>query len=75
MIFKNWPYKFNIYFFIFVGDGPSQQHPRHGYVTRYTWRERTETTSVAEEHPVNEDMDMDELLKTWKAQKKTKRNS
>jgi hypothetical protein len=34
-----------------------------------------ETTSATEEHPVNENMEMDELLKTWKAQKKTKRNS
>jgi hypothetical protein len=74
MIFKNWPYKFNI-FFIFVGDGPSQQHPRRGYETRRTRNETNETTSAAEEHPVNEDMEMGELLKTWKAQNKTKRNS
>jgi hypothetical protein len=38
-------------------------------------RERTETTSSADEHPVNEDMDVDDLLKNWKAKKKTKRNS
>jgi hypothetical protein len=37
--------------------------------------ERNETTSSADEHPVNEDMDMDDLLKNWKAKKKTKRNS
>jgi hypothetical protein len=36
--------------------------------------ERTEATSTVEEHPVNEDMEMDELLKNWKTQKKTKRN-
>jgi hypothetical protein len=65
----------NLIFLVFVGDGPSQQHPRCGYKTRHTRRERTETTSTAEEHPTNEDMEMDELLKTWKAQKKTKRNS
>jgi hypothetical protein len=63
MIFKNWPYKFNI----FLGDGPSQQHPRRGYMTRCTRCERTETTSAVEDHPVNEDMEMHELLKTWKA--------
>jgi hypothetical protein len=45
------------------------------YETRRTRRERTETTSSAEEHPVNEDMDIDDLLKNWKAKKKTKRNS
>ena len=72
MIFKNWPY--NLIFFIFLGDGPSQQHPRRGYETRRTRRERIETTSAVEEHPVNEDMEMDELLKNWKTQKKTKRN-
>jgi hypothetical protein len=71
MIFKNWPYKFNI----FLGDGPSQQHPLRGYETRHTQRERTETTSSAEEHLVNEDMDIDDLLKHWKEKKKTKRNS
>jgi hypothetical protein len=60
---------------VFVGDGPSQQHPCHGYETRCTQCERTETTSIVDEHPVNEDMEMDELLKIWKAQKKTKRNS
>ena len=59
----------------FVGDGPSQQHPRHGYETRHNQRESTETTSTLEENPVNEDMEMDELLKTWKAQNKTKINS
>jgi hypothetical protein len=37
-------------------------------------RERTEETLVAEEHPVNKDMGMDELLNNWKTQKKTKRN-
>ena len=31
-------------------------------------REMNEATSVAEENPVNEDMDMDELLKNWKTQ-------
>jgi hypothetical protein len=46
----------------------------HGYETRCTCHERNETTSIVEEHPVNEDMEMDELLKTWKTQKKTKRN-
>jgi len=56
------------------GDGPSQQHPHCGYETIHTHRERTETTSAVEEHPVNEDMEMDELLKTWKTQKKTKNN-
>jgi hypothetical protein len=35
----------------------------------------TETTLATKENPVNEDMDMDELLKTWKAQNNTKRNS
>jgi hypothetical protein len=73
MIFKNWPYKFNI-FFVFVGDGPSQYPPRHGYETIHARRERIEITSVVEEHLVNEDMEMDGLLKTWKTQKKTKRN-
>ena len=73
MIFKNWPYKFNIFYFL--GDGPSQQHACHGYETRHTQRERTKTTSSAEEHPINEDMDVDDLLKNWKAKKKTKRNS
>jgi hypothetical protein len=65
----------NSIFFIFLGDGPSQQHPRHGYETRRTRCERTETTSSAEEHPVNEDMDIDDFLKHWKEKKKTKRNS
>jgi hypothetical protein len=65
----------NLIFLVFVGDGPSQQHPCHGYETRRTRCERTETTSAVEEHLVNKDMDMDELLKTWKEQKKTKRNS
>ena len=74
MIFKNWPYKFNI-FFIFLGDGPSQEHPHSGYETIRARHERTETTSTVEEHPVNKDMEMDELLKNWKAHKKTKRNS
>ena len=73
MIFKNWPYKFNI--FIFLGDGPSQHHPCCGYETRRTQCERTETTSIVEEHLVNKDMDMDDFLKNWKSQKKTKRNS
>ena len=52
-----------------------QKHPRHGYETKRTCPERTETTSSAEEHRVNEDMDIDDLLKNWKAKKKTKRNS
>ena len=65
----------NLIFFIFLGDGPSQQNPRRGYDTRRTRRERTETTSIVEEHPVKKDMDMDDLLKNWKAQNKTKRNS
>jgi hypothetical protein len=65
----------NSIFFIFLGDGPSQQHSRHGYETKHTRHERTKTTSSAEEHPVNEDMDIDDLLKHWKAKKKTKRNS
>jgi hypothetical protein len=34
-----------------------------------------ETTSSTDEHPVNEDMDMDDFLKNWKTKKKTKRNS
>jgi hypothetical protein len=34
-----------------------------------------ETTSSTHEHPVNEDMDMDDFLKNWKTKKKTKRNS
>jgi hypothetical protein len=34
-----------------------------------------ETTSSTEEHLVNEDMDIDDLLKHWKEKKKTKRNS
>ena len=62
MIFKNWSYKLNIY--IFVGYGPSQQPPRHGYETRHVRCKRNEETLVVEEHLVNEDMDMDELLKT-----------
>jgi hypothetical protein len=52
-----------------------QQHPHRGYETRRTRPERTETTSSAEEHPVNEDMDIDDLLKHWKTKKKAKRNS
>ena len=72
MIFKNWPYKFNIFFF--VGDGPSQQPPRRGYETMHDRCERIEATSTTEEHPINKDMEMDELLKNWKIQKKTKRN-
>jgi hypothetical protein len=44
------------------------------YETKHTRHERIETTSAAKEHPVNEDMEMDELLKTWKTQKKTKKN-
>jgi hypothetical protein len=65
----------NLIFLVFVRDGPSQHHPSRGYETICTRRERTETTSTTEEHPVKEDMDMDELLKTRKAQKKTKINS
>jgi hypothetical protein len=65
----------NLIFFICLGDGPSQKHPRHGYKTRCTWCERTETTSSVEEHLVNEDMDINDFLKNWKAKKKTKRNS
>jgi len=73
MIFKNWPYKFNI--FIFLGDVPSQHHPCRGYDTRRTRHERTKTTSSVEENPVNEYMDVDDFLKNWKAKKKTKINS
>ena len=54
----------NSIFFIFVGDGPSQQDPRRGYETRRTQFERTKTTSVVEENPVNKYMEMDELFKT-----------
>jgi hypothetical protein len=50
-------------FFIFLGGGPSQQHPHHGYKTIHTRHERIETTSTTEEHLVNKDMDMDDLLK------------
>jgi hypothetical protein len=53
----------NLILFVFVGDDPLQQPPRCGYETRRALHERTEATSTAEEHTVNEDMDMDELLK------------
>jgi hypothetical protein len=65
----------NSIIFIFLGDGPSHQHPHRGNEARCTQREKTETTSFAEEHPVNEDMGIDDFLKHWKEKKKTKRNS
>jgi hypothetical protein len=61
MIFKNYPYKFNI--FVFVGDGPANQYPRHGYETRCDRRERTEEASIVEEPLENKDMEVDDLLK------------
>jgi hypothetical protein len=39
-------------------------------VTRHALRERTQSQSDFEEHPENEDIDIDEMIRNYRAKKK-----
>jgi hypothetical protein len=71
MIFKKWPFKFCIFFY-FVGDASSKRPPlHHDYlVTRHALPERMQSQSNFEEHPKNEDIDIDEMIRNYRANKK-----
>jgi protocatechuate 3,4-dioxygenase beta subunit len=62
----------NFIFFSFVGDASSQRPPLpHEYlVTRHALHERMQSQSYFEEHPKNEDIDIDEMLRNFRAKKK-----
>ena len=71
MIFKNWPFKF--VFFSFVGDASSQWPPlHHEYpATRHALCEGTQSQLDFEEHPENKDVDIDEMIRNYRAKKKS----
>jgi hypothetical protein len=56
----------------YVGDASSQRPPLHlGYpMTRHALRDRMQSQSDFEEHPENEDIDIDEMIRNYRAKKK-----
>ena len=61
-----------MYFFSFVGDASSQQPPLpYEYpATRHALCERMQSQLYFEENPENEDIDIDEMLRSYRAKKK-----
>ena len=61
-----------MYFFSFLGDASSQRPQLHREypTTRHALHERMQSQSDFEEHPENEDVDIDEMLRNYRAQKK-----
>jgi hypothetical protein len=55
-----------------VGDASSQWPPlpQEYRMTQHALRERTQSQSYFEEHPENEDVDIDEMIRNYRAKKK-----
>ena len=63
----------NFMFFVFIGNAPSQQPPCRQCMTRHGMHERMQVESTSEEPLENEDMDIDDLIKNWKAKRMPKK--
>ena len=71
MIFNNWPYKFNIFFII--GNAPLQQPQCREYVIRCAMHTRIQGQSTSKEHIVDENVDINEVIRKFVANYNRKR--
>ena len=62
-----------MYFLFFVGDASLQRPPlqREYPATRHALHDRTQSQSDFEEHPKNEDIYIDEMLRKFRDKKKS----
>jgi len=62
----------NFVFFSFVGDASSHHPPLHCEypMTRRALHESTQSQSYFKENPENEDIDIDEMIRNYRAKKK-----